>query len=132
MILKSLLELVQTFMNQERPVGILLHEDIVLAQAIAATRFYAGYAILYSRSVTDPDDPVLEIDGNLHITESEWALIRQLFWLYVERENALHLEASRGLGIDPYGRSSSEIAQDITVMEGDLPQKAFFHPIISV
>ena len=34
---------------------------------------------------------------SLDLSDSEWALIRPLFLLYVERETALHLEDTRGL-----------------------------------
>lgn len=125
----TLSALATLFATQERPAGNLLDGPTILAQAEAATRFYAGYAVLSAR---ENADPVPEISGNITITESEWALIRPLFLLYVERETALQLEASRGMGIDPFGRSASEIAGDIARAEADMPQMAFFQPILTV
>jgi hypothetical protein len=122
-------ELVSRFATQERPAGNLLDVETVLALAVAATRFYAGYAVIVASENTDT---ALTIDENLEITDSEWALIRRLFLLYVERETALQLEASRGMGIDPFGRSSSEIAGDIMQAEAELPHLAFYQPIITL
>jgi hypothetical protein len=133
----TLAEFATRFATHERPAGNLLDENTVLAQALAATRFYAGYAIIRARDIppAEPDEdpvPVPPIDGELDIGESEWAIIRPLFLLYVERETALQLEASRGMGVDPFGRSASEISGDIAQQEMDLPHKAFFHPIVTV
>lgn len=137
----TLSQLVDRFESLERPVGNILDTPVVLAQAIAATNFYAGYAPLSAHlaiPVPDPaPDPVIpfpEITGSTDVSVSEWALIRPLFLLYVERENAIHLEASRGMGIDVFGRSSSEIAGDITVMESgaELPHRAACYPIVTV
>jgi hypothetical protein len=66
------------------------------------------------------------------LTPSEWAIIQPLFNAYVDHENALRLEASRGLGLDVYGRSSSELASEIKQLEMDLPRKAFYQSIASV
>lgn len=125
----TLADLAEKFATQERPAGNLLDDVTVLAQAVAATRFYAGYAVILARAGADP---VQAIDGALEISESEWALIRPLFLLYVERETALQLEASRGMGIDPFGRSASEIAAEISQAEADMPRRAFFQPIVTV
>lgn len=125
----KLADLAQTFATQERPAGNLLAVETVLAQAVAATRFYAGFAALRAHEGVTP---VPDIDGDTAITTSEWALIRPLFLLYAERETALQLEASRGMGIDPFGRSASEIAAEITQAEADMPHRAFFQPIITV
>jgi hypothetical protein len=125
----TLSALASQFATQERPAGNLLDEETVLAQAMAAARFYAGYAVILAR---ENADPVPAISGGLEITESEWALIRPLFLLYIERETALQLEASRGMGVDPFGRSASEIAGDIAQAETEMPHRAFFQPILTV
>lgn len=125
----KLADLAQTFATQERPAGNLLDDETVLAQAVAATRFYTGFAALRAH---EGADPVPDIDGDTNITTSEWALIRPLFMLYAERETALQLEASRGMGIDPFGRSASEIAAEIAQAEADMPRRAFFQPIVTV
>jgi hypothetical protein len=135
----TITSLVDKFTDEERPVGNLLDAPVVLAQAIAAVKFYSGYTDLETHAaipIADPAPdvraPFPEITGATDISVSEWAMIRPLFLLYVERENALQLEASRGMGIDVFGRSSSEIAGDITQMEIEYPHRAFFLEITTI
>lgn len=116
--------LAERFLTQERSAGNLLDADTVTAQAVAATRFYAGFAEL--------DTPATEIEAATELTDSEWALIRPLFLLYVEREQALHVEASAMLGVSGFGRGTSEIAGEILQVEADMPRRAFFQPIFTV
>ena len=59
-------------------------------------------------------------------------MIRPLFVLYVERETAVQLEASRALGVEVFGRTVSEIDGEITQYESMLPEKAFCQPVITV
>ena len=69
-----------------------------------------------------------EATGNkfdIWLSHSEWAIIKPLFYLYIERENALHLEASRVLGVDVYGRSVSEVKGDIANYHDQMHLKAF-------
>ena len=112
------------FANEERPAGNLLDDTQILAQALAAARFYAGFAAIVSQIVVPAPTDVAD---STEISLSEWALIRPLFMLYLERENAIQLEASRGMGIDPFGRSSSEVQNDILQAEDAMPLKAFSH-----
>lgn len=123
----------------ERPVGNLLDTPVLLAQAIAAVSYYAGWADLdvhLAIPIADPAPvpPVAypAIDGTTVISVSEWAMIRPLFLLYIERENALQLEASRGMGIDVFGRSSSEISGDITQIELGFPHAAAYSPVVTI
>jgi len=117
------------FAGTERPAGNLLDGDQITAQVVAATRMYAGYGKL---SAFEGVDPVPTITGDTVVSVSEWAVIRPLFMLYVERENALQLEASRGLGVDVFGRDSATVAAEITQAEAELPLKAFYRPILTV
>lgn len=131
----TLADLAGRFANAERPAGNLLDADGVLAQAVAAASLYAGYAQITSRApdpLVSPAVPVPAIGGATEISESEWALIRPLFVLYVERETAYQLEASRGLGMDVYGRSSSEVASDILQTEMEMPRRAFISLVVTV
>lgn len=149
----SINELSTRFESSERPAGNILDAQGILAQAIAATNFYAGYAVLAAnfdaqiaqlpalvpsvtsfvagQTITAPTD-YSEITEATNLTTSEWALIRPLFMLYVERENAIQLEASRGMGVDVFGRSSSEVAGDIMQMELTLPHNAALSLAFSV
>lgn len=72
--------------------------------------------------------------GSTVLSVGEWVLIRPLFVLYTERENAMRLEASRAAGLEVYGRTVSEIASDIAFMESPegLPSRAFSHAVIEV
>lgn len=123
-------DLVSKFLNDERPIAVILDPATVLAQAVAATEFYAGYAKLEANDLIAPPYP--DITDATTISLSEWALIKPLFLLYVERETAPQLEASRMLGVDVFGRATSEIQQDINQMLLDIPQKAFLQAIITV
>lgn len=119
----TLAERVTRFITLERGAAVLLASESVTAQALAAAGFYAGYTAL-----TDTAD----LSEDLDLSDSEWALIRPLFLLYVERETALQLEATRGLGADVFGRASSEVANDITQLEADFPRRVFFQPVVTV
>ena len=122
--------LVDNFLMNERPDSIVLDPTTVLTKAVAATEFYAGYANLEANDGVDP--PLPEIGANTVISYSEWALIKPLFMLYIELETSTQLEASRGLGVDVFGRSSSEVQQEINQYQMELPQKAFLQTIITV
>lgn len=124
--MSTLTVLVQRFADNERGAANILPIESVTAQAVAAVSFYAGFAEL-THLVEGAD-----IDGSLEITLSEWAEIRPLFILYVERETALQMEATRGMGADVFGRSSSEVGGEIMQMEADLPRRVFFLPIVTV
>lgn len=124
-------EIVQNYLANERVDGNILDEAAILGQALAALRFYAAYALLFAHRDL-PKDEKPSIDQNTTVTISEWAIIRGLFLLYVERETALQLEASRALGMDVFGRASSEIANDIAKMEESLPKQAFHFPMTTI
>lgn len=123
----TLASLVDRFVDSERGAANILPPDSVTAQAVAAVSFYAGYAEL-----THLADGA-EIDGDLEVTLSEWAEIRPLFVLYVERESALQMEATGILSAGGgFGRSSSEVGGEIGQLEADLPRRVFYHPVVTV
>ncbi len=133
----SITDLVLRFSEHERPIGTVLSDDVLLSQAVAATLKYSGYGVILSRAeqidvFTLLPIPNLPLDETCELTDSEWAIIRPLFMLYVERENAVYLEASRGMGLDVYGRSVAEITGDITNFEMELPKLAFCRGIVTV
>lgn len=172
-------ELVSAFLAEQRTECQLLEPERVLAQAVAATQFYAGYGhidVLAPPKPVEPVDPVEpvtpvepikpqpidpfaqfidftgkpkrlideptdqplppipfdELADSTLVTPSDWAIIRPLFLLYCEREQALMLESSRVMGVDVFGRASSEVQQDINTAEAELPQKAFIQPVFSI
>lgn len=142
--------------------GLVLDDAEVLSCMIMAAQQYAAYGSirsidLFSTLITNdlleapaqaatlvppmPDIDVLapypikdmsRVDGETVVTTGEWAVIRPLAWLYVERENALRLEASRQTGIEAYGRSSSEVAAEIATYEADLPGRSFSYAPITI
>jgi hypothetical protein len=135
----KLTDWVDRFTLKERPIGNTVSPEIILDQAIAATNFYSGYgalaehlAIPIDDPAPEPPDPYPDITGETDLTVSEWAIIRPLFLLYVERETGMYLEASRGLGIETFVRSPSEIASEITQMEMEMPHKAFSRAIETI
>ena len=114
--------------QEQRPVGVLLDDEQVTALFIEAANHYSGYGSLEAHLAIDPladAKTYPEITAATDITVSEYAVINQLFLLFVERETALQLEASRGLGIDQFGRTTSEIEGDIANFLLELPHKAF-------
>ena len=125
----TLTQLVAEFMASRLTGGLVLAEPDVTKAIVKAVRFYAGYAEI-KYFVNAPT--LSQIDSNVTLTPSEWAIIQPLFNAYADHENALRLEASRGLGLDVYGRSSSELASEIKQLEMDLPRKAFYQSIASV
>ena len=126
----TLVELAQEYSQEDRPVGVVIDDDQVLRQLIVATRFYAAYGHL--NGGTQPVSVFDDITPDTEITQCEWGIIRPLFLLYVERETALQLEASRGFGVDVYGRSVSEISAEITQLESQMHYKAFCQPLVTV
>ena len=117
------------------PTGFMLEPEFVARCLKKAVRFYCGYQKLSAGElpegeIHDPIDASNEIAGpqNFDLTLSEYAIIGPLFELYVEHENAMMLEASRGLGVDVFGRTVSEIAQEILQREMELPKQAFMEP----
>jgi hypothetical protein len=80
-----------------------------------------------------PPTPPAELDAQTPIAPSEWSAIKPLYMLYVERENARVLEASRVQGVEVYGRDVASIQADIERQENDvIPRLAFFQPIETV
>ena len=104
--------------------GLVIEDENVKEQAVLASRQFAAWGDL---SGAIPGDGELEaISGDMTVSTSEWGVIKPLFMLYVERENARALEASRGQGVDVYGRDANTIEVDIRQYETlDLPRLAF-------
>ena len=106
-------------------VGVVIDEATVQMQAVDVYRLYATHA---QHDFTDGQ--VVDIDSI--VSQSEWAQIMPLFRLYVERANATALESASIYGVELYGRSSSEIASDISIKEDELKGLAFDFAIVTV
>jgi hypothetical protein len=137
----TLSELVAEFVATRSPGWLVLTEIESQECALAALRFYAAHGIVASLIVLDPDGVPVDtsadiglIDATVELTAGEWAVVRPLFSLYVEKEQALRLEASRAAGLEVYGRQVAEVSADIAVMEGPdgLPSRAFGMPAVTV
>ena len=130
----TLLELITEFMASRLTGGLVIDVPDVTKAMLKAVRFYAGYAEVSYFFEQDPSvTPALtQLTDAVTLTTSEWAIIQPLFNAYADHENALRLEASRGLGVDVYGRSSSELSAEIKQIELDLPRKAFYQPFVGV
>lgn len=152
-------ELLTAFLA-ERPLGNILTDEQIERHLKHAIRLYCAYATLtnapsqfeqaqasaVTAGLPPPDFPVpgqdvhSPIDASnklvgtqdFDLTASEYGIIWPLFKLYVEREDATGQESSRSLGIEQYGRSSSEVEAAIVEYEKDLPQKAFVAEIITI
>lgn len=106
--------------------GLVLDEPDILKQACNAARQFLAWGDIASIATGDPAAGLDDIDEHCDLTPSEWGVIKPLLALYIERENARALEASRGQGVDVFGRSVSEIDQSISQYEAvDLPRLAF-------
>lgn len=119
----------------ERPDSVILELEQVEAQAVNATVFYAGYADLreyLDRLAIDPLAVKTLVTISTSVSYSEWAIIRPLFLAYVERETAHYMEATRGFGVDVFGRSSSEAQQDINQLEAEMARRAFSFAVLTV
>lgn len=121
------------------PVGSVLDEDQVARHLKESVRFYCGHAALRNHALAADGihssiDASNEIDSaqDFDLNPSEYALIKPLWYLYMELENATSLEASRGQGLDVYGRNTSEIRQDIAALELEMPKRAFMEPVVSI
>lgn len=130
----TLNDLVLEFMASRLTGGLVIDMPDVTKAMLKAVRFYAGYAEVSYFFEQDPSvTPALtQLTDAVTLTTSEWAIIQPLFNAYADHENALRLEASRGLGVDVYGRSSSELSAEIKQLELDLPRKAFYQPFVGV
>lgn len=120
----TLQNLIDRYVTQERPDSLILDPDVLLEQAISATQYYSGYAAI----ISEPSS----IESDTELTAGEWAIIRPLFLLYVERETAVQLEASRIMGIDVFGRNYGEVAADIARTEEALSLAAFYREIVTI
>jgi hypothetical protein len=79
---------------------------------------------------TTPTPTLKVLDAQTDITPSEWSIIKPLYMLYVERENARVLETSRQQGVEVFGRDVASIQGDIERQEIEvLPRLAFFQPV---
>ena len=137
----TLADLVAEYVATRSPGWLVLTEAEAAECAVAALRFYAAHGVIASLITVDPDGLPADTSVDLRLvqlevdlTTGEWSIVRPLFGLYVEREQALRLEASRAAGLDVYGRPVSEIAGDIAVMEGPdgVPSRAFATPAVTV
>lgn len=110
-------------------VGLVLDETDALDLALYAVRQYLAWGELASLPNTAAPSV---LDGKLEMTLSEWGVIQPLFALYLELNNARALEASRSSGVEPYGRTVSEVQQSIDAMLEALPRKAFSMPMETI
>ncbi len=120
-----------------QPAGIVLEPADIGRLLRKAVRLYCGYAALKNL----PAVPVADGGDGIHspfsianesvgdqdvlLTHGEFAIISPLWNLYIEFENATHLEASRDSGIETWGRTASEIKADIDQMEASFPNITF-------
>lgn len=138
-MIETIKEKVDRYLTQEAPDTNMLPPEQVLALALAAVRKYIAYGELAVHRVqreewerafkldhTIPRPAQIPINEELPIESSEWGVITDLWALYMERDQAKQLEASRGLGVESFGRTSSEVEADIRMEHESLPQRAFW------
>lgn len=110
------------------PIGCALDEEQVTRNLREAITSYCGY-----RRLTDAQ-PELDAAGapDFDLSDSELALIKPLWHLKNDRENASMFEASRSQGADPFGRSMAECDAAIEQYLLALPSKSFCFEVISI
>ena len=121
------------------PAGFVLGPEEVTGCVKRAVKVYCGYATITAaplaadgiHTAVDASDTITG-DQDFELNQSEYASILPLFELYIELENAMHLEASRGLGVDVYGRSVSEISQEIQTLEDGFAKLVSSAPCFTV
>lgn len=96
----------------------LIDKDVAVKFVIEAAVEYQAWGFLTADSATFNQDGDFihkkeEITNKTILTPSEWGVIKVLAYLFAEKENALIQESSRVASHEPYGRSSSEVEQDI-------------------
>ena len=131
----KLADLAAEYIAKESATGLFVPDEAVGQSLIEATRFYAGFAAMKDPAAAVDEDGVLDpavITDQIDVTAGEWALIRPLFMLYVEMQGAKVIEASRGVGLEPLGRTTSEIAADIKVVEDNMGFVAFSEDCFTV
>ncbi len=124
----TLAELAAEWHAQRSASGALLAVEQVRQSFIDAARYYSGFADIADATGQD----LAAVTQDTELTASEWASIRPLAYLYVEREAAIVNEASRGQGLEPIGRVSSEVEADIRQIEESIQLLAFSWPAFSV
>lgn len=120
--------IIDLFLSEERSLAVLLPDTQVQALAVSAVGFYCGYNDLKSVPNTELED----IHLGAKISIAEWAVIKPLFLLYVERETALQVEATGMQGVSGYGRGSAEVNADIARLEEAFSTLASCFGIITV
>jgi hypothetical protein len=123
-------QLVESY-EAQLPIGCVLLTDQITRSLRDAVRQYCGYARL--KNARDADGCYVEIDASetatgaqdFDLTASELSIIKPLWHLYLERENATALEASRTMGAELFGRSTAEVGPAIEAYEARMPSLAF-------
>lgn len=120
------------------PIGCVLTEEQITRSLRAAVRKYCGYGRL--RNARDADGNYIDIDAtetaagpqDFDLATSEFSVIKPLWHMYMELENATALEASRTMGAELFGRSTAEVQPAIETYESRLPQLAFQFDMVSI
>lgn len=108
--------------------GLMLLDAEVLDCAVRAARQYAAYGDITSAV----DGDATSVTPTTDLTIGEWALVRPLFELYAERENAMRISTASAGGIESFGRTVAEIEGDISAYLSALPERCYDAEIITV
>jgi hypothetical protein len=108
--------------------GLMLLDAEVLDCAVRAARQYAAYGDITSAV----DGDATSVEPTTDLTIGEWALVRPLFELYAERENAMRISTASAGGIESFGRTVAEIEGDISAYLSALPERCYDAEIITV
>lgn len=116
------------WLSMNRPSGVVIEDYTVIQACVSATRQYASTKGLRANNYAITED----VTKDTEISISEWGIIGPLFVLYVDREVAISLEASRTFGAEQYGRQVSEIEADIREYHDSMKRANFMQPVVSL
>lgn len=126
---------------RESHITTLFDEDSLEILFIDAVREYQAWASLNQENQRLKCDggilsilsEAIMVKGDTKITTAEWGVIKPLAYLYVERQEAMIQEASKNHMHEQFGRTSSEVEQDITAYRNDQMRRlAFRMPIVTI
>lgn len=124
----QLSDLSAEFIATRGAAGLMLSDAGALDCAVRATRQFCAYGELS----LSPDISLVEIGGDTDVTNEEWSIIRPLFELYCEKDNAMLISAAGAGGIESFGRSVAEVEGDIAGYLERLPAIAFSADIVII
>ena len=107
--------------------GYSLGLDDIKTVILAECRHYSGWSMFESQK-----DEVIQIDGELVLDQSEWAILEPVIKANLDLKQAQRMESIRSLGGQEFGLSVSEARQLYMQERSDMPKLAFIEEPFSL